>query len=215
MDRRVTIKWVLAASVTMPLLASCAGTAGGVRSRRPVMQPRGYGADPNLTRVYRPGDVWPLTFTPPQRRTAAALCDVIIPADSISPNASSVGVVDFIDEWVSAPYPYQQEDRPIIIEGLAWMDDEAVRRYTKSFADLDIPQQGAICDDIAHEPQAQPPFAKAAFFFARYRDLTAGGFYSTPVGRKDLQYIGNVALARFEGPSLEVLRKVGLDEAPT
>ena len=58
-------------------------------------------------------------------------------------------------------------------------------------------------------------FANAAKFFARYRDLTAGGFYSTPVGRKDLQYIGNVALASFDGPSLEVLRKVGLDEAST
>jgi len=212
MDRRVTIKWVLAASVTMPLLASCAGTAG-VRSRQPVIPPRGYGADPNLTGVYRPGEVWPLTFTPPQRRTATALCDVIIPADSVSPSASAVGVVDFIDEWVSAPYPRQQEDRPIVIEGLAWMDDEARRRYTKSFADLDTTQCSAICDDIAHELRAQPPFAKAALFFARYRDLTAGGFYSTPAGRKDLQYIGNVALARFDGPSVEVLRKVGLDEA--
>src|SRR5262249_1933140 len=132
-----------------------------------------------------------------------------------SPSASSVGVVDFIDEWVSAPYPHQQEDRPIVIEGLAWMDDEARRRFTKAFADLDTTQQSAICDDIAYEPQAQPPFAKPAVFFARYRDLTARGFYSTPVGRKDLQYIGNVALARFDGPSLEVLRKVGLDEAPT
>lgn len=214
MDRRLTIKWVLAASVTMPLLTSCAGTAG-VRSRRPVKPAPGYGADPNLTHVYRPGEVWPLTFTPSQRRTAAALCDVIIPADAVSPGASSVGVVDFIDEWVSAPYPHQQDDRPIVIEGLAWMDEEARRRYTKSFADLDTTQQCAICDDIASEPRAQTPFARAALFFARFRDLTAGGFYSTPEGRKDLQYIGNVPLARFDGPSLEVLRKLGLDEEPT
>lgn len=213
MDRRLTIKWVLAASVTMPLLASCAGTSG-IPTRRPVTPPRGYGADPNLTHVYHPGDVWPLTFTPAQRHTAAALCDVIIPADPVSPSASSVGVVDFIDEWVSAPYPHQQEDRPIVTEGLAWIDAEAQRRHAKSFADLDITQQNAICDDIAYEPRVQPPFARAALFFARYRDLTAGGFYSTPEGRKDLQYIGNVALARFDGPPLEVLRKLGLDEAP-
>ena len=212
-DRRRTIQWVLAASVTTPLLASCAGTAG-IRPRLPKT-PQGYGTDPNLTHVYRSGELWPLTFTPAQRRTAAALCDVIIPADSVSPGAASVGVVDFIDEWVSAPYPYQQEDRAIVIEGLAWIDDEAGRRYGKPFADLDTTQQTAICDDIAHEPQAQPLLAEAARFFARYRDLTTGGFYSTPEGRKDLQYIGNVPLARFDGPSPEVLRKVGLDEVPT
>ncbi len=54
-----------------------------------------YGTDPNLVRVYKPGDLWPLTFTSAQRATAAVLCDLIIPADAKSPSASSVGVVDF------------------------------------------------------------------------------------------------------------------------
>ena len=47
-------------------------------------------------------------------------------------------------------------------------------------------------------------------FFARYRDLTVGGFYSTPAGHQDLGYIGNVALPRFDGPPPELLRKLGL-----
>jgi len=33
----------------------------------------GYGGDPKLTKLYHPGDVWPLTLSAAQRRTAAAL----------------------------------------------------------------------------------------------------------------------------------------------
>ena len=109
MDRRRTLQWMLAASATMPLLARRAlGAAApaALTGKAPVApMAQGYGTDPDLTKIYHPGDLWPLTLTPAQRRTAASLCDVIIPADAHSPSASSVGVVDFLDEWVSAPYP--------------------------------------------------------------------------------------------------------------
>ena len=207
-DRRSTLKWMLAASAAMPLLARRA--LGQVA---PAAHPgaRGYGTDPDLTKIYHPGDLWPLTLTRAQRRTAAALCDVIVPADAVSPSASSVGVVDFLDEWVSAPYEDQQADRPLILEGLMWMDTEASRRFGRQFADLGESSQRAICDDICYEKTALPQFAAAAKFFARYRDLTAGGFYTSPEGRKDLGYIGNVPLLKFSGPPLEVLRKLGIN----
>jgi Gluconate 2-dehydrogenase subunit 3 len=210
-DRRTTIKWMLAAAASMPLLKHRAW------SQEITAQPaaRGYGTDPDLAKLYRPGDVWPLTLSQTQRRTAAALCNVILPDDGRSPSAESVGVVDFIDEWVSAPYPHQLEDRPIVLEGLAWMDAEALLRFEKYFAEITEAQQHAICDDICYEPHAKPKFARAAAFFTRYRDLTVGGFYSTPAGWKDIGYIGNVALSKFEGPPPELLRKLGLGpEAP-
>jgi hypothetical protein len=207
MDRRTTIKWMLAASASMPLLGR---RVTGESASDALPQGKGYGTDPDLTKVYRPGDLWPLLLTPAQRRTAAALCDLIIPADAVSPSASAVGVVDFLAEWVSAPYAHQQADRPIILDGLAWMDAEGARRFGKEFATLSDAQQHLICDDICFEQRAQPDIAQAARFFARYRDLTAGGYYSTPAGRKDLQYIGNVALKSFEGPPLDLLQKLGL-----
>ena len=49
-----------------------------------------------------------------------------------------------------------------------------------------------------------------AQFFAAYRNLTAAGFYTTVAGRKDLQYIGNVALTHFDGPPVELLKRLGL-----
>ena len=206
MDRRTTIKWMLAASASMPLVNVYA--APSTKGRAATAKP--YGTDPNLTRVYKPGDLWPLTFTSEQRATAAVLCDLIIPADARSPSASSVGVVDFIDEWVSAPYEPQQADRAVVLEGLQWLDQEGRRRFSKTFRQLDPSQHRQLCDDICFLPEAKPRFKRAAMFFARYRDLTAGGFYTTPQGRKDLQYVGNVPMASFNGPPAEVLKKVGL-----
>jgi hypothetical protein len=198
---------MLAAAASMPLLNHRSAATQATDSPSAAT---GYGSDPQLTQVHRPGDVWPLSLSAAQRRTAAALCNVVLPGDDRSPSAESVGVVDFIDEWVSAPYPRQLEDRPIVLEGLAWMDAEALLRFEKYFAELDESRQRLICDDICYEPNAAAKFARAATFFARYRDLTVGGFYSTPVGHQDLGYIGNVPLPRFEGPPLELLRKLGL-----
>jgi hypothetical protein len=213
MDRRRTLQWMLAASAALPLLARRAlgEAAAAAHGEGPAAAPpQGYGSDPDLTKIYHPGDLWPLTLTPTQRRTAAALCDTIIPADAHSVSASSAGVVDFLDEWVSAPYPGQREDRALILEGLLWMDAEASRRFAKQFADLDESSRHAICDDICDEKNARTQFASAAGFFARYRDLTAGGFYTSSEGRKDLAYSGNIPLSKFSGPPPEVLRKVGL-----
>lgn len=203
MDRRTSIKWVMAASALWPQLRADALAAAPAAVR-------GYGTDPNLLKAYHPGELWPLTLTAAQRRLARALCDLIISADDHSPAASDVGVVDFIDEWVSAPYPACQRDRPVVLGGFEWLDAEAGRRFTKEFAALTATQQRNICDDICLVSRATPARREAAQFFARYRDLTAGGFYSTPVGRKDLGYIGNVPLARFEGPPEELLKKLGL-----
>jgi hypothetical protein len=207
MDRRTTIKWMLAASAAMPF-------SGRAAQGEPVpgaaTSVTGYGTDPDLVKLYHRGDFWPLLLNAVQRRAATALCDVILPADDRSRSASAVGVVDFLDEWVSAPYPRQRQDRALVVEGLDWMDTDASRRFAKPFADLSESQQHAICNDICLEERAGPAFVRAARFFARYRDLTAAGFYMTPEGSADIGYIGNVPQLTFAGPSLDVLRKLGL-----
>jgi hypothetical protein len=203
MGRREAIKWMLAASATVSLLNFKSFGAGSVSAV-------GYGTDPDLMKDYQSGDLWQLTFTNDQRRAVTALCDVVIPADEKSPSAGSVGVPDFIDEWISAPYPNQQADRKEILEGLAWLDDESSKRFQIKFADLSDEQKHDICDDICFAPKAKPEFQTAANFFAKFRNLTAGGFYTTPQGWKDIQYIGNVPLAKFDGPPPEVLKHLNL-----
>ena len=192
-DRRTAIKWVLAASAALRLPSVSFDAAATTPAAK------GYGKDPDLMKKYAAGDLWPLTLTKEQRATASALCDLIIPADDVSPAASSVGVVDFIDEWISAPYPEHAADRQTVIDGLSSIESEAQRRFGTSFAKLSTTQMTTIADAIVAEP-----------FFERYRALTAGGFYTTPIGTRDLKFVGNVATATFEGPPKEVLEKLGL-----
>jgi hypothetical protein len=204
MDRRTTLKWVLAAGAAWPMMAHRGALAN------PPSPLHGYGTDPDLSVNSHPGEPWPLTMNDAQRQFAGVLSDIIIPADEFSPSASAAGVVDFIDEWVSAPYPSFLRDRGIVLGGFAWLDEESRRRFGKDFMAIDSGRQLRICDDICDPARAAAPLRDAAQFFTRYRDLTAGAFYSSPSGRKDLNYIGNVPLATFDGPPLALLKSLGL-----
>lgn len=207
MDRRTSLKWMLSAASALPLMQ-----LSGCSSEPPPKLPSGvgYGTDPDLLKTYGPDSVWPLTLDARQRRIATALCDLIVPADAGGPGAVAVGVVDFINEWVSAPYPQQVADRTRILAGFDWLDAQAQQRFSRGFAEAGVDQRRAICDDICYLPKARAEFMPAAEFFARYRDLTIGGFCTSPQGRQYLGYVGNVALPSFEGPPPEVLRLVGV-----
>jgi hypothetical protein len=209
LSRRDVLKFfgAMTAALAAPdfsALAQDAKTAGA--------SAKGYGPDPDLMKLHAPGDVWPLSFTPSQRKTASALADVILPADEFGPAASSLRVPDFIDEWVSAPYPQQQKDRPVILDGLVWLEAEVRKRFQKDFAALSGEQQGTICNDICWPPDAKPEFKTAAAFFVLFRALASGAYYGTPDGWKAVGYEGNVPLPSFDGPPAEVLQKLGLEQ---
>lgn len=178
----------------------------------PPVFPGGYGGDPKLVHVYRGGEFWPLTMSEAQRLTAAALADVILPADQYGPAASTVGVVEMLDEWVSAPYPTQLADRPLVLEGLAWFEAESMKRFNVEFDGATDEQRRAICDDVCHAPEAKPEFEQAAAYFSRFRSLCAAAYYATPPGWEAIGYVGNVALERFDGPPQEVLEKLGVTQ---
>jgi len=209
-DRRRTLQWVASAlgAGSLGLQARANGmatTAGDGHAPatgthhgllRPLPQGPGYGTDPELLRDYRPGDVWPLIFTERQRQIAAVLCDLVLPADERSPSASAVGVVGFLDEWVSAPYPRQQADRAAVIGCLDGLESAAQAAHGTPFLALEADAQLALF-------RQHPGFQKV-------RGLVAAGFYSTPEGARDLQFIGNNPSPQFAGPSPEVQRAAGL-----
>ena len=207
LSRREVLKFFTAASAVL--------TSGKVESfaqELTVASAKGYGTDPDLTKIYSPGDVWPLTFTPEQRKAATAMADVLFPADQFGPAASALRVPDFIDEWISAPYERQQKDRSRVIEGLAWLDEESKRRSSKTFAELAVAEQTAIVDDICDGEKATPAFKKANGFFNTFRSIAGSAYYSTPEGWKALGYIGNVPTPTFDGPPAEVLQRLGLTQ---
>jgi hypothetical protein len=204
-DRRTAIQWMLAASAALRAPDVALAAEPGKR----IDAASGYGKDPNLIKGYAPGDLWPLTLTAAQRKQTAALADLIIPSEGDQPGASGVGVVEFIDEWISAPYPDHVRDRSIVLEGFAWLDERSRSLFKKEFASIADAQRGAICDELV-DARGVATLEKPTAFFTRFRDLTALGFYTTPIGSHDLGYRGNVPLERFDGPPKELLVKLGL-----
>ncbi len=210
MDRRLAIKWMLAAGAGAMLadpLSLSAQTAAA-----PEAGPHGYGTDPDLVKPYKPGDYWPLTLTAAEMATVSALCDVIVPAEGAVPSASAVGVPGFIDEWISAPYPNFAKDRKMILDGLGWVEGESMKRFGKGFTEASESQRVTLCESIAPEAAAGSPLEAPSKFFRRLRNLTTAGFFTTPVGMRDLGYVGNVPLATFDGPPADLVARLGLTD---
>lgn len=206
-DRRTTLAW-LAAALAIPEPARGSGVEGTswpAVQLTPVTAP-GYGVDPNL---FEPMVPWPLTLTKAELKAAAALCDMILPADGRYSAASAVGVPAFIDEWVSAPYPWQQQDRELIVPGLAWIDAESTHRCGRPFAEATASERSAICDDIAFAGRVKPGYEKPAAFFAIVRKLTLRAYYSTEEGWAQLGYMGNTpSEGPYPGPTPEAMAHV-------
>lgn len=211
MARRSVIKLIVGAAAAPALAAACRSVPQADTAAPPP--PRGSGpagtpTDPDLLNPVVP---WELTLTDGERITLAALCDVIIPADNRSPAASAIGAHEFIDEWVSAPYAPMKDDRQPVRQGLAWLENEAERRFGAPFHELADDEKTAICDDICYPPDAAPGFEQAAWFFDRVRDLTAMAYYTTRAGMDDIGYVGNTPQNEWLPPPTEVLRKAGLE----
>ncbi len=213
MDRREAVKAMVAAT-GLPILANTLAvqtpqTPGAPSQAAPAVHsgPRGTPTDPDLLHPKAP---WPRKLSAHELATLAVLCDTIIPADAKSPAASTVGVPAYINEYVSAPYDGQMRDLVRVRGGLAWLNTESTERFGRPFSRLTRDERTRVCDDICYLPNAKPEFHAAARFFDLVRDLTATGFYTTEAGMRDLQYLGNVALPRFDGPPPEVLRHLGL-----
>lgn len=166
----------------------------------------GYGSDPNL--LQRPVP-WSRTLSAQQLAALAVLCDIVLPAEPPHPAASKIGVHDFLDEWVSAPYPRMQADGAVIVSGLAMLEEAARRDGSTPFAQLDTDRQITLFDDSCGTPATEA-------FARRLIELVCDGYYTTREGHNALGYVGNVALASFPGTPPEVMRHLesALEQLP-
>jgi len=198
-DRRTALAWV-------GVVGAATAVGAGVVVYGPKMGgariTRGYGTDPKLTKPEKAP--WSRIMIQAQLQTAAILADHILPASGAAPSASSLGVPDFIDEWVSAPYPDQVKDRPVILNGLNALSAKVLKASAADRAAA-----------LAALPASKDPTTHA--FWKKFRRLTIGAYYTTGAGFKDVGYIGNVPRTSDPGPSAEVkavlereLAKLGL-----
>ena len=145
-------------------------------------------------------------FTEHEMETVRVLADWIIPADDRSGSASDAGVPEYID-FVMTDQPELQLG---IRGGLAWLDAHARRRHGGVFVESTPGQQSGILDEIAYPSSHEPEVSQGVAFFNQFRDLVAGGFWSSKMGVDDLQYVGNVYVAEWEGCSKAVMDALGL-----
>jgi hypothetical protein len=157
----------------------------------------GYGTDPKLLEPVVP---WPKTLTASQLETVAALTDTILPAEGTYPAPSKIGIHHFVDEWVSAPYPDQKADRIVLLNGFAWVEEQARARHGKAYAKLGGSERATILSDAARADD------KGKAFLDKMKFLTTGAYYTSEQGVAELGYIGNVALeGDYPGPTPEAL----------
>ena len=138
----------------------------------------------------------PLHFSQHYFATLRQLADLIIPADEHSGGASEGGAAEFIDMFCSR----NPELAATIDGGLTWLDQTMHQRYSSDFLTAKPDQQTALLDAIAYTANVTPETAYGTQFWTLLRNMVVDAFYTSPAGVKDLGYMGNKAVAKFEVP---------------
>ncbi len=148
----------------------------------------------------------PKFFTRHEYATVTLLVDLIIPRDERSGSATEAGVPEFMDFMVIDQPARQTAMRG----GLAFIDHLCDTRFDKLFTECSAAERRGVLDDLAYPARVRPELAQGAAFFTSFRDLTSSGFWSSKMGVEDLHYMGNKALAEWNGCSTEALEHLGV-----
>ena len=210
MDRRKSIKTLLVGTVAAGTLAEACNTEekkttpAASESAATAVNPSGINRMVEETQQEK--EVRSKTFfTPDEMATITILGDILIPKDEISGNASDAKVPEFIEFIVKDVPSHQTPMRG----GLRWLDMQCLNKYGNAFKDCQSVQQMEMVDAIAWPAKAKPEMAQGVAFFNLMRNLTASGFYTSPIGVKDLGYAGNVP-NQWNGVPDDVLKQYGL-----
>jgi gluconate 2-dehydrogenase gamma chain len=142
------------------------------------------------------GSYKPKGFTQHEFHTLQKLADYIVPADDHSSGAVEAGAPEFIDLLASQ----NPELAAIYTGGIAWLDRSMERLYHANFLTAKPEQQTAMLDLIAYRKNESPPLGPGIRFFDWARRMVVDAYYTSPAGVKDVGYMGNTAVAKFEVP---------------
>jgi gluconate 2-dehydrogenase gamma chain len=135
-------------------------------------------------------------FNDHEYRTIQRLAELIVPADEVSPSALEAGAPEFIDLLSSN----NRELAAIYTGGIAWLDRAMQRRYGSVFIAARPEQQTEMLDLIAYRKNDSPELGPGIRFFDWARRMVVDAFYTSRVGIKDVGYMGNKAVSKFEVP---------------
>ncbi len=134
--------------------------------------------------------------------TLRVLCDLIIPADDVSPAASQAGAVEYIDLLCRNNATLARTYHG----GLAWLDSTSRNLHGSAFRDSSAAQQTAILEKLAYREKTPPEWKAGAEFFDWVRRMTLDAFYTSPIGYQDVGYKGGHGMTTYQVPEA-VLRQ--------
>ena len=142
------------------------------------------------------GGYSPKCFTAHEFNTLRRLSDLIIPADDHSPGALEAGAAEWIDYMAGS----SAELAEIFTGGFGWLDHYMQQQHGTDYIDAKPEEQTAVLDVIAFKKNETPENAAGIRFFAWTRNLVTDAYYTSPIGIKDLGYMGNSAMSEFHVP---------------
>lgn len=202
MDRRKLLKVIATGAMAAP--AVMAGCNTDDKKNSPVNAEPVFNLDRNPDEVKHEKEVLARedVFTPAEMATITVLADIIIPKDAVSGSASEAKVPEFI-AFIVKDMPAHQIPMK---GGLRWLDMQCLNRFEKAFAHCSREQQIQMVDKIAYPKKATAEMSQGVAFFNLMRNLTASGFYTSPMGVKDIGYAGNTP-TQWNGVPAEVLQQ--------
>jgi hypothetical protein len=138
----------------------------------------------------------PKHFNQHHFQTLRQLGDLIMPADATSPAASEAGAAEFIDFLCS-----RNDDLAAIFDGgLQWLDEYTKHKYQSDFLTSKPAEQTAVLDLAYGTRGGSPEVAGGQQFFTWTRNMMVDAYYTSPVGVKDIGYMGNTVVSTFSVP---------------
>ena len=151
----------------------------------------------------------PKFFNAHEWKTVRLLSDIIIPKDERSGSATDAKAPEFID-FMLMDKETSEASKVSMRGGLAWLDNEMRARFGTDFLSSADAQRHAVLDDIAYPKKASPALRRGAQWFDRLRNNVGSAFFSSAMGWKDLQYIGNVFNPGWNGCPPAATAKLGV-----
>lgn len=169
------------------------------------------------------GKYTPKIFNEHQWASLRRLSELVIPADERSGSAVDAGAPEFIDLLCSQ----NEALADTFTGGITWFDSAMRKRVNKEFVAATPSEQTALLDEIiaaertvreqsaeerlfARAPQysgfagytvkPSTDLAPGVRFFDWARRLIVDAYFTSPMGIKDVNYIGNTALSKYEVP---------------
>ncbi len=137
-------------------------------------------------------------------RTLERLTDLIIPAEDTRPGAVQCDVAAWIDSLLDV----NAELKDRYGKGLAWVDAAMKKRGAADFVGASTAEQTALLDLIAYQRNRSEELDPGIDFFILARRMTADGFYTSPIGMRDV-YQGNSPQATFTVPEASMRHVLG------